>query len=88
MTTVVLDQGCCPYCKTHLNMATSVAGESPDGPKKGDISLCSQCGSWVVFGENSQLEKPSEEMMKEISSLPEYDLITEAWRRVKGSLRH
>ena len=54
----------CPHCQGHLDMATSVEGQTPD---PGDITVCIWCGTYLMYGDDMGLKLLTDEIY---NSLP------------------
>lgn len=40
----------CPRCRVTLRSATGINAAKPARPTPGDLTLCDQCVTWLVFG--------------------------------------
>ena len=61
-------------------MATSFKGEEPEA---GTASICSECGSIAIFGENLELRKPTEAELEEIKKEPAVQQLLALMENVK-----
>lgn len=59
MKSTTLPQDKCPVCKTDLDMASPVDGESVPGPN--DLTVCIQCGAWNKYNEDMKITTLTQE---------------------------
>lgn len=73
----------CPYCQKPLAVASIVHGpesKADAAPAAGDMTLCIQCGEWLVFGEaGASIRKPSDEEFVTIAATPTMAAVRSAW---------
>jgi hypothetical protein len=55
----------CPHCKVKLDKAFGV-GNNEKKVEPGNISLCTCCGGWSVYGPDLQLTKANSKLLAEI----------------------
>lgn len=75
-----LPKSACPFCAHELDTAAAI--DDRHTPAPGDLTLCINCGEWLVFGEGMSLQKPTDEEYVEIAANPGTDLVRRAWLSV------
>jgi len=56
-------KGRCPICKAAIEHATNV-DPNESGPKRGDVTLCAECGTVLMFEDDElRLRQPTEAEM-------------------------
>lgn len=45
----------CPHCGTRFDAATGLALDGPATPHPGALTMCIECGRWLVFTDALQL---------------------------------
>jgi hypothetical protein len=70
----------CPFCRAIIDAVSEVNNE-PVTPDDGDISLCWNCGEWMVFTAAAPggLRRPTHEEYEEITDEPRFGAIRRAW---------
>ena len=59
----------CPWCGHELDRASIIGPqEEASSPEAGDLSVCIDCGNWLVFAENLDLRKCTTEDLKEFDA--------------------
>jgi hypothetical protein len=60
----ILKDHLCPQCGGLLNAATSIDGEWK--PEAGDLSICLECGAFLVFNQDQTVRKMAGEELKKL----------------------
>ncbi len=60
----------CHKCGTRLDRASTVVGD-PQDPRRGDYTLCIQCGAINVFNDLLQLCEPTQAQLQVFEATPE-----------------
>ena len=77
-TMYILGDDQCPYCG-HIVDRVMVGPDTPDvRPLPGDVTVCIQCASPMIFGDNLKLRAPDAEELLEISVMPEVLTVVQA----------
>jgi len=69
----------CPVCHYEMDSSTDPLGN--DTPNPGDITICIECGSVLVYGEGLRLVQTWD---PEILEHPNVVRFTDAWLRLHG----
>jgi hypothetical protein len=79
----------CPWCGTHHEYASHVTIQPQDykQPKRGDVSLCAECGALAVYDRNLILRRPNKIEKWQIDRNPLIALAIKAWINAKGQQR-
>lgn len=81
MKTTRLKDDECPACKTKLSAASSNRGQVPE---PGDLSVCIDCGAWMVFREDMSLKLAEESDVKDLSQ-EQFDTMQDVTSRLMAS---
>jgi len=62
----------CPHCGEKLDLTSGITGNNPDArrPESGDISLCCNCGEPCQFGDDMEMVKLTDELLKDVLTDP------------------
>ena len=65
MKTTRLKEHYCPNCNAPINAATSFGDNTPE---EGDVSICSDCTSYLVFGKDLNIQLMTDEQLLELDN--------------------
>jgi hypothetical protein len=71
-----LNDRCCPICGYSLDIDTKIIGpEEQSDPKAGDITMCWNCTSVLIFNKAINLVIPNQKELADITADPRYQLL-------------
>jgi hypothetical protein len=65
----------CPCCGHKVDSAMETVGNTHEGPKSGDWSVCIRCAGISVYGDDMQLRLPSDEETGRIKDYPNLEVL-------------
>ena len=80
----------CPHCDNLNDRVSMVAAKSNRNEpvfKKGDITICINCGEWSVNTGGGMLRKPTNDEIINIGKNKVADAVRAAWLRMKSTQR-
>ena len=86
-TTVLPERDACPLCGHWLDAATAGPSNPDATPKPGDITVCIQCVSVLVFDEDLRVRVPTDAEQAEAMALHDVVTVVQAIRDVLGMRR-
>ncbi len=82
-TTTRVAPDVCPYCQHELDTVTSAPMNPEATPSEGDITVCIECASVLIFKEDLTVRKPDATEMFWAMGMPEVLLVIGAVKAMK-----
>ena len=66
MTTYRVEETKCPHCQYKLDAASHLDTDGRGMPEENDLTICGNCGTILMFNDDTSLRLPSEEDLKDV----------------------